>query len=84
MALSQWPRDRFKNRHRGHGDIMGYSLRTKRYRYIEWRDWKSSKPLKRELYDHQKDPEEMVNIANEAGNTQLIISLRAKLNKKLN
>ena len=84
MALSQWPRDRFKNRHRGHGDIMGYSLRTKRYRYIEWRDWKSSKPLKRELYDHQKDPEEMLNIANEAGNTQLIISLRAKLNKKLN
>ena len=84
MALSQWPRDRFENRHRGHGDIMGYSLRTKRYRYIEWRDWKSSKPLKRELYDHQKDPEEMVNIANEAGNTQLIISLRAKLNKKLN
>ncbi|CAG9791785.1 unnamed protein product [Diatraea saccharalis] len=49
--------------------IMGYSLRTNRYRYTEWisfnntqftKNWKLLYGL--ELYDHQKDPDEANNL----------------------
>ena len=42
---------------------MGYSIRTDRYRYVEWRDWESSKVLHQELYDHSTDPHETINQA---------------------
>ncbi|MEM7383707.1 MAG: sulfatase [Verrucomicrobiota bacterium] len=61
-AFSQYPRPRKGNRHRGHGDIMGYAIRTVRYRYVEWREWHSRMVVGRELYDHQLDPNEMNNI----------------------
>ncbi len=48
----------------GYGKVargMGYSMRTDRYRFTEWRvpgtDFREY-----ELYDHQKDPQENVNI----------------------
>ena len=50
-AFSQYPR----------GKVMGYTMRTKRFRYTEWRDRKTSKVMARELYDHEKDPQENVN-----------------------
>ena len=50
-ALSQYPR----------GKVMGYTMRTERFRYTEWRDRKSNKVMARELYDHEKDPQENVN-----------------------
>ena len=62
-AFSQYPRDKNKNRHNGHGDIMGYAMRTDRYRYVEWRDWKTGEIVARELYDSAKDPGEMKNLA---------------------
>ena len=62
-AFSQYPRAYKGNRHRSHGDIMGYSVRTDRYRYVEWRDWKSGRVEARELYDHQSDPGETHNVA---------------------
>lgn len=40
---------------------MGYSIRTERVRYTEWRDWKSGELVARELYDHSQDPTELVN-----------------------
>ena len=33
-VFSQYPRSHTGNRHRGHGDIMGYAVRTDRYRYV--------------------------------------------------
>ncbi|MCK4958192.1 MAG: sulfatase-like hydrolase/transferase, partial [Planctomycetes bacterium] len=62
-AFSQYPRDFKDNRHKGHGDIMGYAVRTKRYRYVQWRQWDTGKVLARELYDHSQDVDEMKNIA---------------------
>jgi arylsulfatase A-like enzyme len=62
-VFSQYPRSRTGHRHRGHGDIMGYAVRTKNYRYVQWRDWKTGKTLTRELYDQRRDPLEMQNIA---------------------
>ncbi len=65
-VFSQYPRARTGNRHRSHGDIMGYAMRTRRYRYVEWREWDSKKIVARELYDHESDDEETRNIANDS------------------
>jgi len=44
--------------------IMGYAVRTDRYRYIEWQDTENNnKAVAAELYDYSKDPEETVNLA---------------------
>jgi hypothetical protein len=36
-------------------------MRTERFRYTEWQDRKTKKVMARELYDHEKDPQENVN-----------------------
>jgi len=38
---------------------IGYTIRTERYRYTEWADGR----LGVELYDHQEDPKEFLNLA---------------------
>ena len=45
--------------------LMGYSLRSDRYRLVAWLDERdvNSKPLYLELYDHKKDPKETQNLA---------------------
>lgn len=42
---------------------MGYSIRTERFRYVEWKRWKSGELAATELYDLAKDPGENVNLA---------------------
>ncbi len=42
---------------------MGYSIRTDRYRYTEWREMPSGASHARELYDHNNDSMETVNLA---------------------
>lgn len=42
---------------------MGYSMRTDRYRYTEWRSLDDGHVIARELYDHQEDPLETRNVA---------------------
>ena len=61
-AFSQFPRHRTSNRHRAHGDIMGYSLRTKRFHYVQWRHWKTREIVAEELYDHAHAPHENRNL----------------------
>lgn len=52
-AFSQYPRG---------GDIMGYSLRTDRYRFTRWQHIGNPDQIEAlELYDHRKDPMETVN-----------------------
>ena len=55
----RWDRDLFEN------DLMGYTMRTDRYRLVIWKDVKhpDAKPIFVELYDYTKDPAETVNIA---------------------
>ena len=59
---------------------MGYSMRTDRYRYTE-----SVIPetdfIERELYDHEVDPKENVNIANQTENTELVKKLARQLHE---
>jgi sialidase-1 len=52
-AFSQYPR----------GKLMGYSMRTDRYRYTEWIDKSTRQVATRELYDHESDPRETINVA---------------------
>ena len=41
----------------------GRSVRTDRWRYTEWRDIASETVIARELYDHENDPLESVNVS---------------------
>ncbi len=60
VALTQHPRPAY---YRGAPEVMGYSARTDRFRYTEWRDWKTGEPVAKEFYDHQADPKETVNLS---------------------
>lgn len=42
--------------------VMGYSLRNERYRYTSWADGS----LGEELYDYERDPRELKNLASDA------------------
>lgn len=57
--------------------FFGYSLRTARWRYTEWDEGRAG----RELYDHDNDPQELTNLANqpehEATVTELSQQVRA-------
>lgn len=44
----------------------GYSVRTDKWRYTEWRPIAGGDEVERELYDHESDPGETKNLANEA------------------
>ncbi len=72
-AFSQYPR-----KVRGQGAAMGYSLRTDRYRFVEWRV--PGKPsLAAELYDHQTDPKETKNLAADPAHAERVRELSAML-----
>ena len=76
-SVSQYPRSNAtaENERLGYADAnaMGYSIRTKQYRYTMWMSngFRSSRPfdskliIGTELYDYKKDPLETVNVANE-------------------
>ena len=71
----QWNRELFEQH------LMGYAMRTDRYRFIVWRDTRDSKAesVYVELYDHQNDPNETTNIAPE--NPELVNSLSMQLDE---
>lgn len=60
--------------------LMGYTMRTDRYRLVIWRDHRDPQadPIFVELYDHQTDPQETMNIASE--NPDLVSKLRKQFN----
>ena len=78
-AFSQYPRNAGKT---GAGQLMGYSMRTNRYRLTVWvaRD-DHTKIDAIELYDHQNDPLENTNVAKLPANTELVEQLMAQWRK---
>ncbi len=74
-SVSQYPRSNAtaENERLGYADAnaMGYSIRTKQYRYTVWmgNGFRSNKPFDKklvigtELYDYKTDPLEKVNVA---------------------
>jgi iduronate 2-sulfatase len=55
--------------------FFGYSLRTPRWRYTEWDDGRKG----RELYDHDADPREINNLAEDANHAKTIEELSQQL-----
>jgi len=69
-AFSQYPRG-IKGK-----QLMGYSLRTDRWRYTRWVDRKDpSKVDAVELYDHSVDPAENTNVAADPKNAEVLKQL---------
>jgi iduronate 2-sulfatase len=56
-----WNRELFEHH------LMGYTMRTARYRLVIWRDHRdaAAEPVFVELYDHETDPQETVNVADD-------------------
>ncbi|RPD41676.1 DUF4976 domain-containing protein [Chitinophaga barathri] len=75
-VFSQFPRPW---QYKGEPATMGYAMRTERYRYVEWRNFKTGEVKAMELYDHQLDPGEVNNIANIPENSTLIHELQQQL-----
>ncbi|MCM8539036.1 MAG: sulfatase [Lentisphaeraceae bacterium] len=69
---SRFDKELFENK------LMGYSLRTDRYRLISWMDRtdKNAQPIMIELYDYKNSAMEKVNIAGE--NPELVKTLLKK------
>ncbi|MCK5176042.1 MAG: sulfatase, partial [Planctomycetes bacterium] len=68
-AFSQYPRWR----------VMGNAMRTERYRYIEWVDVKTKEIKVRELYDHQLDPSENNNVADDPDYLKIVKKLHRQM-----
>lgn len=81
-ALSQYRRKK---------SVMGYSIRTERYRYTEWHDnnyrtddpYDSSNIVGIELYDYEKDPLETKNWEDDKAYETIKKELAAKLKARL-
>lgn len=71
---NQWDRELFEEH------LMGYTMRTDRYRLVAWRDHRhpQREPIFVELFDHSTDPGETTNIASE--NPTLVRELMTQLN----
>lgn len=76
-AFSQYPRP--GNSATGGIPLMGYSMRTERYRFTVWlhRD-DPGKVADIELYDHQTDPQENLNVAKSPAHRELLEQLMAQ------
>lgn len=76
-AISQYPRS-----HQGK-QLMGYTLRTTRYRFVEWlprgTELATAPEGVAELYDHAVDPQENVNIADQHEHAHTIAGMRKLL-----
>lgn len=66
-AFSQYPRG---------GGVMGYSMRTTRYRYTNWLKRTDKATVAEELYDYESDPNETENLAANTGYTSVLEALR--------
>lgn len=68
-AFSQYPR----------GKVMGYTMRTDRWRYTEWQERATGEVMARELYDQNTDPQENKNVAAAEDMKSTVAQLAAKL-----
>ena len=57
--------------------FFGYSLRTPRWRYTEWDEGRQG----RELYDHDADPREITNLANDSDHASIVEELSRHVRK---
>jgi hypothetical protein len=68
-AFSQYPR----------GRVMGYSIRSGRWRYTEWIHRTTGEVVDRELYDHRTGPTTARNLAGDPKYAETVKRLSAML-----
>ncbi len=68
------------NGKKGGANKIGRSVRTERFRYTEW----NGGELGVELYDHDKDPRELTNVAKDPAYATFVTELKATLAKGTN
>jgi iduronate 2-sulfatase len=82
-AFTQHPRPAYFDRTpKGIPEAMGYSVRTDKVRYTEWRDWATGKVVAAELYDAVGDPNETRNRVDNPPDVKDLADARAALHKK--
>lgn len=59
------------------GSVPGHSVRTERWRYIEWDNGK----MGAQLYDHQLDPRELNNLIKDAQHASTVAEMKALVQK---
>lgn len=55
----------------------GYSVRTEKWRYVEWDNGTAGA----QLYDHERDPQETKNVVNDPRHKRVVAELKALLDK---
>ena len=89
-SISQYPRKLKKLQLAKTGytnaNMMGYSLRTDKYRYTIWMNnftskdtFNESQVYASEMYDYVKDPLEKINVVNDKNYTSISASLKSKM-----
>lgn len=82
-AFTQHPRPAYYDREPSkQPKAMGYSVRTEKVRYTEWRDWVTKEVTARELYLTEDDPAELKNHANDPKQAELQMAVEKKLREK--
>jgi iduronate 2-sulfatase len=64
------------------GPLLGYAVRTDRWRYVEWRKADETANA-RELYDLRNDPQETVNVAGQPDKSEVVNEHAALLKARL-
>ncbi len=85
-AFSQFLLGRFGPPETRQHERMGYAIRTDRFRYVEWYTWDKllktkGELLASELFDHESDPGENQNLANEPSHGPTKERLSRQLNQ---
>lgn len=75
--FSQYPR----SRRDADKLVMGYTVRTEKYRYTEWIHVKSGGIKDRELYDRSKDPQENTNVIDKPAYKSITVQMQKTLDR---
>ena len=73
--LADWDKPAISQVIHSRGEAYGFSLRTDRWRYTEWKRGVAG----RELYDHANDPDEVTNLAGYPEHAPLVKRLSKQL-----
>ena len=73
--LAAWDKPAISQVIHSRGQAFGFSLRTDRWRYTEWKRGVAG----RELYDHANDPDEVTNLADYSEHAVLVKRLSEQL-----
>jgi len=81
-AISQYPRP-WPASANAAPTHMGYTVRSARHRYVEWREWPDGAVAAVELYDHLVDPAETVNVADDPAYAGTLADMRIALARRV-